>query len=307
MKRKIIKQANQAYTITLPINWIRENNLSQNSELDITQNGKSLIVNTDEKHFGGSAKIDISNLPSSTGAIYIRIAALYAKGVDEITITSNKDRTKEIIEIVSSLLGLALVSQDKDKNYIIKDVSGTNYHNLDEIFKRTFQILLSFYESAIEDIFGASSEKLEDLKARDIEVNKFCLYLQRTINKNSYSGEINGRIVFTYSFELEKIGDEISKLWKTNIESKTKKPEKLKEIAEITKKLLEYSFDLYHQNTYNSKLVDEIFKLKFKLRDLAQKLFKTNKESLNFSRHLIKIAEDSTDLIHLTLMRNISL
>ena len=48
MKRKVIKQANQAYTITLPIEWVRKNKISKNSEVDIQIREKTLMVNTGE-------------------------------------------------------------------------------------------------------------------------------------------------------------------------------------------------------------------------------------------------------------------
>ena len=39
MKRKIIKQAGQAYTVTLPINWVRSFALDTKTEIDIEQKG----------------------------------------------------------------------------------------------------------------------------------------------------------------------------------------------------------------------------------------------------------------------------
>ena len=43
MKRRIIRQANQAYTITLPIEWIRKNNLDKASEVNLEIKEKSLL------------------------------------------------------------------------------------------------------------------------------------------------------------------------------------------------------------------------------------------------------------------------
>ena len=44
MKRKVIKQASQAYTITLPIDWVRQNQISNKSEVDVTVSERSLII-----------------------------------------------------------------------------------------------------------------------------------------------------------------------------------------------------------------------------------------------------------------------
>jgi phosphate uptake regulator len=58
MKRKIIKQASQAYTITLPIEWIRKNNISEKSEVDLVVDqgtGEGLVVVEGREQLAGGA------------------------------------------------------------------------------------------------------------------------------------------------------------------------------------------------------------------------------------------------------------
>src|SRR3989339_464669 len=212
MKRKVIKQANQAYTITLPIDWVRKNSVDKNPELDVIESGKSLIVNSSNPVAGGSVSIDANELEGRE--IYLYLNSMYAKGYDEMIFNSRKDISSTLIKATSVLIGLALVSESNGK-YVIRDIGGGNHSNLDEIFKRVFQMVLSFYDSAIGDIFGKEDETNQSLDNRDIEVNKFCLYLERAINKMTYSDSINGRVMFTYAFSLERIGDEIHRLWRT--------------------------------------------------------------------------------------------
>src|SRR3989344_4044926 len=99
MKRKIIKQGSGAYTITLPIDWIRQQKLSEDSELDLTVSGKSLLINSNTAPQGGSIALDVSNFPDRK--INFSIVALYAKGVDEIVLTSKKDITSPIMKALS--------------------------------------------------------------------------------------------------------------------------------------------------------------------------------------------------------------
>ncbi|MCA9459468.1 MAG: AbrB/MazE/SpoVT family DNA-binding domain-containing protein, partial [Nanoarchaeota archaeon] len=47
MKRKIIKQSGRAYTITLPINWIRENNIEEGDEIELNENNNQLNIVTE--------------------------------------------------------------------------------------------------------------------------------------------------------------------------------------------------------------------------------------------------------------------
>jgi phosphate uptake regulator len=293
MKRKIIKQANQAYTITLPIEWVRENKLNEKSEIDIEIKEKTLVINTKNPILGEKTKLDVTGL--TVRKIYRNLNALYARGVDEIELSSEEEIPSFSL---NALMGFAIVEQ-KPTKILIKDISGMNYSNIDEIFKRVFQMILSFYDSALQDIFQDEKETIQGLKDRDLEVNKFCFYLQRAINKMLYSNHINGRVLFTYSFELEKISDEIERLWKTNLTCKLKKSAELRKLAELSKESLEKSFDLYF--IFNKKTIDEIYFTREKIREKTLS-FKTNSAESKFIRHLSRISEDAADLIHLTLM-----
>ena len=66
MKRKLIKQASQAVTVTLPIGWIRDNNLKSGEEVDFEVRENDLIISSGKKTVGNSIKLDISEMPKNT-------------------------------------------------------------------------------------------------------------------------------------------------------------------------------------------------------------------------------------------------
>ena len=244
MRRKVIRQANSAYTITLPIGWVRANRLDKNLEVNLVEDGKTLVISNEGSVEVRKARLDISGFKRRE--IYRHVTALYALGVDEIELVSDSDVSSVIISLLNSLIGYALVSQEGTR-YVIRDVAGVGASEVDEVFKRVFQAVILFYSSAIEDIFGDENETQESLRMRDLEVNKLCLYLQRAINKMSYQDSIRGRVLFTYSFELEKLGDNILRLWRSNLEGKFKKSIGLKKAALDSLKCLERSFDNYYR------------------------------------------------------------
>ncbi|HLD37322.1 MAG TPA: AbrB/MazE/SpoVT family DNA-binding domain-containing protein [Candidatus Nanoarchaeia archaeon] len=299
MKRKIIKQAGKAFTITLPVEWIRQNDLSEKSEIDLEIRDKSLVITSGRRVAGEKVKIDVNE--ASRRNIARIINALYARGVDEIEMLSAKDISSVLSQLLNQNLGYALVKQSGN-SFVIRDIGGGSYQDLDEIFKRVFQIIILFYESAINDIFGKEKETLESLRAREVEVNKFCLLLQRAINKLSYPDTTKGRALFTYSFALEKISDEIHRLWRTNIENrnKVKKSAKLKELALLSSEALGKSFDFYYQ--FNPERVKEIYEIRTEAMEKAISFIRLDSYTAMFIRHIIKIAEDSADLSHLALM-----
>ncbi|MGV8152651.1 MAG: hypothetical protein ACP5OG_06215 [Candidatus Nanoarchaeia archaeon] len=297
MKRKVVRQANQAYTITLPINWVRENKIDKNKEVDLEVSEKNILIYTKNTSVGEKIEINADNLEESQ--IYRILGALYARGADEITFVSKKNLSSQISKYTNSTLGFALVEQKQDK-YLIKDLRQGEYENIDEIFKRVFQMLMIYYDSLIKDVFEEKKEDLESLEARDIEVNKFCLYLQRGINKSSYQNQKQGRALFTYSYEIEKIGDEIQRAWRTAIKYKPKLSKETLELANLSKEGLEKAFEFYYQ--FNINKIKEIYSLRDKVREKSLKIKSSDAHATRFVRHIVKIIEDASDLTHLTLM-----
>lgn len=297
-KRKIIKQANQAYTITLPIEWVRSNKLSEKSELDVNISGKSLVISTDNPTAGAKVILNLEENDSNR-TLYQSLNALYARGVDEIEIISSRDISQVLTGASNNLLGFALVARDKNK-YIIKEISGGNYSEFEEVFKRVFQMILLFYEDAVKDILGKRTQTDEGLKARDLEVNKFSLYLQRAINKKFYQDSIDGRIIFTYAIALEEIGDEIMRLWRTIMENKIKKTKELEELLDLCRKMLDDSFDSYYQ--FNITRLKQLYSNRNNIREKILKMKGLDGKTAMILKHILKIAEEAADLSHLNLM-----
>ncbi|MBR9692211.1 AbrB/MazE/SpoVT family DNA-binding domain-containing protein [Candidatus Woesearchaeota archaeon] len=296
MRRKLVKQAGQAVTITLPIEWVRSNGLKPGDEIDVEAHEKDLVLNSGKKIIGSSIKVKTTASPRRMRFMYINAA--YAKGIDEIELELDKEAYPELDQEI----GYAVVSQ-KDKKYIIRDVSGVSSEDLDEIFKRVFQMIIKFYDSAVEDIFGENKESYETVRKMDHEINKFALFLQRSIMKQSYPDPGIGKILFAYSFALEKIGDEILRLWRTNIENKVKKDNKVKELVLLSKEGLAKAFAIYYQTS--DEKIKEAVKIRKEVRNKSLKLFDINPATAKFIMHAIKITEDSYDLTHLSLMKKL--
>lgn len=300
MKRKIIKQAGQAYTITLPIEWIRTNNIKEGDEIDLQEEGKSILINSSSNHqIRKKIRLNAQDLRSRT--IYNSIVTLYASGFDDIELISDKDITPSINKTLTQLIGFGLTEQ-KNNSYIIKDLGLSEYQNLDEIIKRVFQMILLFYENTKNDIFGKQEEDLDGLRLRDVEVNKLCVYLQRAINKKSYPDAIKGRVLFTLSFALEQISDEVERLWRTNIKYNPKKSKEISNLLELSQECLGKSFDLCFQ--FNPKISEEIYSIREKVREDSMKIKTKDSNSLRMVRHIVKIAEEAADLTYLNFMLN---
>jgi antitoxin component of MazEF toxin-antitoxin module len=46
MFRKIVKQGNSAYTLTLPLNWVKLNNLGFGDYVELVESNKNILIST---------------------------------------------------------------------------------------------------------------------------------------------------------------------------------------------------------------------------------------------------------------------
>jgi len=289
LNRKLIKQANQAMTITLPIDWIRENNLNPGDEITIEKESKNLILKSSNKIVTGKTKINMNNF--SKRLKYIFINSAYAKGIDEIKVETKG----EFFPGLSQNLGYAIIKQKPDY-LIIEDIGGVTNTDLNEIFKRVFQMTISYYETAINHIVDDKHKDLEKIYLIDKEINKFALFLQRAIIKQSYSNQETGKIMFAYAYALEQIGDEITRIWRHHNTEKIKITPELIETLKISKNSVEKAFELYYQS--NNKRIEELLKIK----ENSRKILSVATKNLIVITRAIKIIEQATDMTQLALM-----
>jgi len=94
MKRKLIKQG-EAYTLTLPIKWIRSLNLSPSEEVDISEIEGNLLISTKPHQIKKEISVDLT----SDQEFYVRpfLNALYWSGYDKLKIKYKTIKQKKVI------------------------------------------------------------------------------------------------------------------------------------------------------------------------------------------------------------------
>ncbi len=297
MNRKLVKQAGQAITITLPIGWIRRNNLVPGEEIEVEEKENELILRSGKKVVTGSIKIDTENFNRRMRYVYLNAA--YAKGVDQIELFSDKNDYPDL----NQNIGYAVVKQ-KDKQFTIRDISGVSSENLDDIFKRVFQMIIAFYESALEDLFHNTAADIDSINKKDYEINRFILFLQRSILKLSSTDPDNGKIIFAYSFELETISDDIGRLWRTGLKVNME-DSKIREILELSKEGIECAFAIHYRTSPEN--IKKLMTIKDALHQKYEKLGKLDITTAKMVIHAIKIVESANDLSHLALMKHMKI
>jgi len=296
MKRKLVKQANQAFTITLPISWVRENRLKAGDDIDLEISEKNIIIRTDKRSMGGKVVLDLEKFDRRKSITYIN--SCYAKGIDELELKTGLD----VYKIISQNMGYAVVEERQGK-HMIKDVSGQANALPEEMFKQVLQMLLTFYEAALKDVFQEHKADEETVASMDREINKYTFFLQRQIMKHAYEDQAVGRIMFAYSFWLEHLGDLISRLWRAQIMNKIKLSNIDEEICNLGMKSLQALFQAAYQ--FSDDKIDVLITTKIEARKKIAKTAKASPAKGMFLNYALKIAEDCADVVQLVLMLKI--
>ena len=182
MRRKIIKQKT-AYTMTLPIKWIREHNISEKGEIDIEEEGNSLILSTESKP--NLKEIDIDLETSDEEYCRIMIENHYLKGYDKIKVKYHDETTiSNIQDIVANLIGMEIVEQ-KENKCIISETATPTTEEFKTLFKRTLSILKYSLEIVENSIENNSYTKGKEIEKMTKDARRFLLFLTRTIHKTN--------------------------------------------------------------------------------------------------------------------------
>jgi phosphate uptake regulator len=117
--------------------------------------------------------------------------------------------------------------------------------DFDSALRRAFLTILDMAKDLLADFKKDDKEGLKNLEYKDLEVNKFCYFCLRAINKGSHEGF--GTYALHYLIEsLEDVGDEYKELSRILIKMQSSKKndfyDLLKDINEATKVCYEFFY-----------------------------------------------------------------
>ncbi len=193
MRRKIIKQGHQAYTVTLPIKWIRENNVDQ--EIILKEQDNSLIITPEKTSKTVLSEISLDLQDFSKTIIKNLIFQPYRKGFDKITLNfNNKEQLKQIQETSKTLLGFGIIEKTENK-VILQNIAEPSSEQYEIILRRVFLQIKEESKTMLESI-KEKNNLLPNFEEQDIEIRKYTNYLRRVIIRNQVGGRRQSYMLF---------------------------------------------------------------------------------------------------------------
>lgn len=179
MKRKLTKQKS-AYTVTLPINWVRENNLNGSDEIEVTEQGNDILVSGSPNVKRATKELSFTN--EKEHFIRILIENEYLRGTHELKINYNSSKTFSIIEkVVDNLIGFEVTEVTENK-CIVSETAMATEKEFESLLKRLLQSISSGIEFMIETFSKNNFEDIKTIEKIMDNTRKFSLFCRRVIH-----------------------------------------------------------------------------------------------------------------------------
>ncbi|MBI5389971.1 hypothetical protein HZB02_00605 [Candidatus Woesearchaeota archaeon] len=270
MHKKITAQGQkgrQSYTVTLPKEWVTEQNIDKTMTVDMQVTGDKVTVSPTQAT-GQQVVLKVDAYEQSLMKV---IPSLYRMGVQQIVcLISKPEQMENVSQICGGLIGFEVVDQTKQK-MVLQEITRESEENFKTILRRIFLLLLEMTESQHE----------QEVLVLNKNCKRLINYCQRLIVKRGYEEVTKTPFYFLLLDQLEKIGDEVRWLFL----SQEKLPLK-KEVFQ----LLRAGYRLFYQ--FESKTYGEAVLRTYELKHLLLK----RKTQSNGAMHLHNIVRLTNSL-----------
>ena len=216
MKRKIVRHGPATLTVSLPSVWVKQWNLKNGDELNLSINGSQLLVSMEKFREHGSIDKDITGLDRSSIILYLR--NLYRRGYQDIILRYSEPEalhirkqaevliSRIINEEANRLIGMEVVDQ-KERSTRLMEVTEASGRNFDMMYRKNFFLA----EEAVQVLLEAVSKnnaksfyRIEDLHDRVAKTGSYCI---RLLNQGMASDQRNQPHLFNILMNLDLLLD----------------------------------------------------------------------------------------------------
>jgi phosphate uptake regulator len=271
MRRKLVKQGNTTYTVSLPKDWVERLNLEQGNDIDIEELGDNLTISS-PKNKQKNNPIHFSSIPEKLA--HEIIVSSYKAGIREIDIEGiNKSK---IDSALKNTIGLEIISSKGNKISII-DLGAFDEQNIEKAENQIYWRILYMIERVL------ANAKISEIEDIDLEINKLSFYIQRNL-ASRYSSNYKNFIVFEKISLLESLGDFI-KLFVNHSKLDNRSIKFIKEVSSLLESLR------------GIKSKEEYIEIYEKLAKIKKNLEKNDFSSLLILKTLKQIIDSSMTLV----------
>jgi len=188
LRRKVIQIAGSTQLVSLPRQWAKRNNLQKGQEIEVRENGNTIVVMANAEPFIEKAEIDISKLDVMIPRC---ISALYKRGVDSLRVTYSDPTSLSILHkaLAKDTVGFEILEQGEN-TCMIKHVAGETTE-FNSVLRRVFLLLNTMSEESISAFRKENYTLLGNLAFLEEANNRFTTICMRYLNTKGAADTFN--------------------------------------------------------------------------------------------------------------------
>lgn len=219
--RKVQVTGGSTFTVSLPKDWARKNNIEGGSTIGFYPENGTLVLTPAPDTESIEGVLDINDLDDE--ALVRAVMTMYVSGFDTIALEADRITTNQrraIREATQSLVGLEVLEETADR-VVIQDLLDSSELSIYNAITRMRLIADSMLEDAVQALTTNDDDLARDVIERDDDVDRLWFVVSRTFRatlRSPAAAEELGlprEVCFDYhtsARQLERIADHAAKI-----------------------------------------------------------------------------------------------
>lgn len=205
MKRKVVRHGPSSLTISLPMKWVKKNNISAGDEIEVKDLSNTLVLGGTGSQARKSITIDVTGIGRSINRV---IGSVYRAGYDDVLIKYSTPEEFRAIQdqIEKSLKGFE-VFRYSSKEILIKSIYQQNVEDFDNVLQRYFYAIKTVGVDLRKVLENPEKEFLNTIILQDRTIDRHSNFLRRILNKGLQTDFDRPHCVYYIIEELEICAD----------------------------------------------------------------------------------------------------
>ncbi|MGB9988060.1 PhoU domain-containing protein [Salarchaeum japonicum] len=220
-RRKVQVTGGSTFTVSIPKDWARENDVEAGDEMVFHEDGRSLLVQPVGSEDTVRGTFDISGLDGDH--LMRTVMTMYVSGFDVLELEADRitaDQRRVIRNATQSLVGLEVLEETGDR-VVIQDLLDSSELSIHNAVRRMRLISTSMLDDAVTAIVENDDDLARDVTERDDDVDRLWFVVSRIFRGALRSPEaatemgVSREVCFDYhssARQLERIADHATKM-----------------------------------------------------------------------------------------------
>jgi len=182
MKRKLIRQGDNALTVTLPAKWTQAHGLRAGDEVEVEEALNKVLIQSQSNSEKKSGELRINT--DSEQIIRSNLNVLYRVGFDRIKVYFENQKQEKIIRNVveSRLLGFEII-EHHPKYLLLENVTEPSEEKQETLLRRIFFIIKDTFTIIEQDLKNKDFSHLSIIQQNTNNIDRYSNFCNRNISK----------------------------------------------------------------------------------------------------------------------------